>query len=112
MAGAWAEAADGLAASGVEVTAGRSVTATVRAGRASLPDVAAPLEPLGDLVNLARFGPAGATESTPRPPGPSATPSPPPGAGRAHPPSAPASTSPSGPGPRALVTTSRVPEPP
>ena len=39
------------------------MTATVLAGRATLPDLAQPLGPLGDLVNRTRFGPEGATDA-------------------------------------------------
>jgi hypothetical protein len=62
VAGAWAEAADGLASAGVPVTAGGAVSDTVLAGRARLPDVAGPLVPLGELVNRSRFGPAAVTD--------------------------------------------------
>jgi hypothetical protein len=63
VAGAWAEAADGLVLSGVAVTAEGAVTDTVVAARARLRGVAEPLAPLGDLVNRSRFGPGAVSDT-------------------------------------------------
>jgi hypothetical protein len=63
IAGAWAEAVDQLARSGVRPPPTVAVRDVVRAGRVSLPDVAGPLAPLGDLVNRARFARGRAPEA-------------------------------------------------
>ena len=55
VAGAWAEAIDGLAASGAPAEPSAAVEDLVGAGRRTLPEAAAPLSPLGTLVNRARF---------------------------------------------------------
>jgi hypothetical protein len=54
---------DGLAASGAPPPASRSVTDMVRAGRATVPELAEPLAPLGDLVNRTRFARGGPTDA-------------------------------------------------
>jgi TgpA N-terminal domain/Transglutaminase-like superfamily len=55
IAGAWAEAVDQLARSGVHTPASAAVKDVALAGRVELDGVAEPLGPLADLVNRSRF---------------------------------------------------------
>ncbi|HEY8523351.1 MAG TPA: transglutaminaseTgpA domain-containing protein [Acidimicrobiales bacterium] len=63
VAGAWAEAVDQLARSGVRTPPTAAVRDVVAAGRAALAAEAEPLGPLGELVNRARFARRGVAES-------------------------------------------------
>jgi transglutaminase TgpA-like protein/transglutaminase superfamily protein len=63
IAGAWDEAVDELARSGVRPQPAAAVRDVVLAGRIELEQIAEPLGPLGDLVNRTRFARGDAAEA-------------------------------------------------